>query len=463
MNASRLQGHSTGTTIVERIICSLFALSLLVPHCVAADTTVPKPSIAWSIDAPSSPWNITDHNWTEFVVTISTNAKITNLRVAHSTIVDSDTGRGKTLSADQFHLCTSPPHSTGNCPESDLVNKLKDVQTRAGTETQSVRITLWLVVDHDDVPDGTFTGNLYIDTEPFTETKTLQLTINRTTQSAKLHGLLVILAGVVVAWVVTVLARSRINRDQALLPIELLRQKLLDLQAQLSVIPVNMKADIPNTLQKITEVLKDLSISSLDNQQLLPPSLPAWMQSTTQATAFQTFLQAKAQLVDNLNVITTGIRQAANLAATIPPARLPDLQALVRKIDQLPTNLPQPSATLQNQIKTLFDAWNATPQAQALGADGRTQLLAMPDPSSTGTYRIRMEIQTITLLFWAVWGVLSVLIGFSVLIMPAPGFGTIGDYIRCALWGFGLPVAGQGLQTLTMSSLNTQLGVTLPK
>jgi hypothetical protein len=78
-------------------------------------------------------------------------------------------------------------------------------------------------------------------------------------------------------------------------------------------------------------------------------------------------------------------------------------------------------------------------------------------------FHIQMEIQTITLLFWAVWGSLSVLTGFIVLVMPDPGFGTVADYLRCLLWGFGLPVAGQGLQTLTMSSLNTQLGVTLPK
>ena len=117
---------------------------------------------------------------------------------------------------------------------------------------------------------------------------------------------------------------------------------------------------------------------------------------------------------------------------------------------------------LQGQITALFDAWNATPQAQALGV-GNAQLLAMPATAPVGICRIRMEIQTITLLFWAVWGALSVLIGFIVLVMPVAGFGTVADYLRCSLWGFGLPVAGQGLQTLTMSSLNTQLGVTLPK
>jgi len=471
MNSSRLSCEGGRARIIEKMFCLLFVLLISTylvaevpatqPKVNAAGEPAPKGGLTWSIDPPASPWNVTDSTWTEFVVTISAKVKITNLRVAHSTIVDSDTGRAKTLSADRFHICTSATKTTGSC-EQDLKDKLKALQTENGqTQPQTARMTVWLVVDEDAVADGTFTGNLYIDTEPFTETKTLQLTINRSTHAAKLGGLFVIMAGVVVAWLVTVLARSRINRDQALLPVEVLRQKLSDLQTQLGGIPEDLKAYISNTLLEIKTVLNDLSIANLDEQQLLPPSLPAWVQSTTQGTAFQTFIQAKALIVDNLNVIATGIQQAGNLAATIPPAKLPDLQALVQKIDQFATTLPQSSVTLQAQIKALFDAWNAAPQAQGLAAVA--QLLAMPGPSPVSAYSIRMEIQTITLLFWAVWGALSILIGFTVLVMPAPGFGTAADYIRCVLWGFGLPVAGQGLQTLTMSSLNTQLGVTLAK
>jgi hypothetical protein len=422
--------------------------------------------ITWSIEPPVTPWNITDHNWTEFVVTLPATSTISNLRIARSTIVDSDAGRGKTLSAQEFHICIAVPTAKIDCNENTVAEKVKKLKEDAATaKVASIRLTLLLMVDvdKDAVPDGTYSGNLYVDAEPLTDTKTLQLTINRTTHSAKVRGVLVIAAGVVLAWFVTVLARSRINRDQVLLPVEVLRQKLSALEAQLAAIQSSLKPDISNTLQKITDVLNDLSMSSLDDQQLLPPSLPLWGQSTTQAAAFQTFIQARAQIVDNLNVIATGIQQAANLATTIPPGRLPDLHGLVQKIDQFATILPQTSATLQTQIKALFDAWNATPQAQALGADGSTQLLAMPTASPVGIYRIRMEIQTITLLFWVVWGALSILIGFSTLIMTAPGFGTAADYVRCAIWGFGLPVAGQGLQTLTMSSLNTQLGVTLPK
>jgi hypothetical protein len=436
--------------ISERMLRLLFVLVLLVPACLAADPTGgSKPGISWSIDPPASPWNIRDSRWAEFAVTISPNAADTKVKVTHSTIVDSDTGRGASVSAGQFHVCPAKDVSLNKCDKNFAIPK-SETQTKA---------TVWLFVD-GDIPNGNFTGNLYLDTEPLTDTKTLQLTINHSTHDAKVWGVVTILGGVVLAWGITVFARSRINRDQALLPVAVLRQKISDIQAELVAIPGDLESCTSNTLQQISTVLKSLSVNNLDQQQLLPPSVPAWVQSTTQATAYQTFLQAKSQIADNLSVIAAGIEAAANLERTIPPARLPDLQTLGQKIDQLSTTLPQPSATLQAQIKTLFDAWNATPQSQALGA---AQFLAMPGPSPVTAYSLRMEIQTITLLFWAVWGALSVVIGFSVLVMPAPGFGTTADYIRCALWGFGLPVAGQGLQQLTMTSLNTQLAVTLPK
>jgi hypothetical protein len=454
-----------GRTTMNKGTFSLVLVFLLtIPACLAAQVVVDKPAahaadqanvktgLMWSIDPPPSPWNLTpSRGAAEFAVTIPADSKIVAAHVTHSTIVDSDTGRGTSLPAGQFHIC--PANDT---PISECTGRIKAPQA-AGS---SVKTTFWLVID-GDVPDGTFTGNLFIDTEPLTETKTLQLTINHSTHEAKVWGVVTILAGVILAWGITVFARSRINRDQALLPVAVLRQKISDIQAELISTPGALKSCTSNTLQEVKVVLHDLSISNLDQQQLLPPSVPPWVQSTTQATAYQTFLKTESQIADNLNVIATGIQAAANLAATIPPARLPNLQALGQKIDQFSTTLPQPSATLQDQIKVLFDAWNAAPQAQ--GLDAAAQLLAMPSPSAASVYSIQMEIQTITLLFWAVWGVLSVLIGFTVLVMPAPGFGAAADYIRCSLWGFGLPVAGQGLQTLTMSSLNTQLGVTLPK
>jgi hypothetical protein len=451
--------------VLNVIICVL--MMLCISGIAAADAApAPKPNLSWAIDPPASTWYLgpNQNRGAEFVVTVPAGSNITSLRVTHSTIIDTDTGRGVSLSSEHFHICTSPG-PVDHCDEK-VTAKLTRMGNPAGAadrpQPPASRITLWLVVDEGVVPNGTFIGNLFIDTEPVTDTKTLQLTIQHTTHAAKIWGVVGILAGVIVAWVITVFARSRINRDQALLPVAVLQQKVEAIKQDLGAIPKVLQNLVPDTQKALATVTADLNKDNLDNKQLLPPSLPAISPSTTQAAGLQNFLQTKSQVVDNLDVIVTGIKAAAALdVPSLPDARLTALKVLVSNVDQLSASVPQSSDGLRTKIQALFNTFNAVPEAQVAGASA--QLLAMPDGVPLSTLHLQMEIQTITLLFWAVWGSLSVLTGFIVLVMPAPGFGTVADYLRCLLWGFGLPVAGQGLQTLTMSSLNTQLGVTLPK
>jgi hypothetical protein len=469
-----------GRTLMDGVVCLL--LMPWVSGIAVADApgtaappppstqTAPKPNLSWAIDPPASTWYLgpNQNKGAEFVLTVSAGTNITDLRVTHSTIADSDTGRGVSLSAERFHICLSNTE-VKDCAErlkaklEEIKKELNDAAGASNKPQQSAaKMTLRLVVDEDIVPDGSFTGNLFLDTEPITDTKTLQLTIQRTSDMAKSWGVVVILVGVILAWVTTVFVRARINRDQALLPVAVLQQKLQAITQDLGSIPKVLQDCVPDTQKALAAIIADLTTDKLDSLQLLPPSVPAISPSTTPAGALQTFLQTKSQVVDNLDVIVTGIKAAGALAIpALPTARLEALRTLVSNIDQLSASLPQPSDTLRTNIQALFNAWNAGPQAQVVGAP--SQLLAMPDGRPLSVIHIRMEIQRITLLFWAMWGGLSVITGFIVLVMPNAGFGTVADYLRCFLWGFGLPVAGQGLQTLTMSSVNSQLGVTLPK
>jgi hypothetical protein len=87
--------------------------------------------------------------------------------------------------------------------------------------------------------------------------------------------------------------------------------------------------------------------------------------------------------------------------------------------------------------------------------------LSMPSPQNPTVMSVFVHIELFTALFWIVWAILAVLIGGLVLILPNPGFGGVLDYARCFLWGFGLPVAGQSIQQLTMSSINSGFGVSI--
>ncbi len=437
---------SKSSTVLVVLLLVIFCA--LIATASVADT--PK-TLSWSVEPPASPWNLGTSRWTEFVVTTAENSpdKKPTLALSHSTIIDSDSGRGVQLSKDHFHLCADKVDNIKGCaPPSVGLGK---------------RTTVWLAVDEDFAFQGTFTGNLFLDAPPLTETKTLALTIQQSTPTAKTGGVLTILAGVVAAWFITVFARARIARDQALLPIAVLREKLAALQEALRSLPEPLRDSVGTISQRLVRLLGELEPSSLDNQQLLPPRMPGWTQSTTQAAAYQAFLQARAQTADSLDVLVSGIQTAAGrITPTLPAEKLAALKRIAQTIDQMAGTLPQSSDALRIQIKALFDSWNAQ-GIRAEGVDNFAESLAIADAPVRSAYSIRMEIQTVTMMFWLVWGTLSVLTGAAALVLFSPGFGTVADYFRCLFWGFGLPVAGNGLQQLTMSQLNTQLGVTIPK
>jgi hypothetical protein len=124
MKSTGFTGRCRRAQILERSLYLLFVFSLSVPACLAADpASGQKPGISWSIDPPASPWNIRDSRWAEFAVTISPNAADTKVKVSHSTIVDSDTGRGASVSAGQFHVCPAKDVSLDKCDKNFAIPK----------------------------------------------------------------------------------------------------------------------------------------------------------------------------------------------------------------------------------------------------------------------------------------------------------------------------------------------------
>ncbi len=434
-------------------------------HSTLVNSGSSNSTLAWSIDPPISTWNLTHNEGIEFVVTIGGDAAIKKLRVTHSSLVDSDSNRAIAIPATAFHICHTADEPVQGCDGSLRAPDQAPSTTGAATSVQPkpFKNTLWLKVDPDKVPDGVFTGTLTLDTEEATDSKTLSLTLQRTSRSAQGRGLALLVAGIVLAWFVTVFARSRINREQALLPVALLSQKLDSLRSKLALLTA-FATDVKLTRSAIESVAQELTIVNLDAKQLLPPRIPGLAQpGNTQLTAYQDFLQRKSQIVENLDVIVVGIESGAAVLPATPQPGIGDLHALVSKIDAFSGTLPQDSNVLRTQIKTVIDNYSSGPGPRMLGFAAQPTTHPFDRPVALSVVSISLQIQTIGLLFWAVWGTLSVIIGFTVLINSSPGFGLFTDYIRCFLWGFGLPVAGQGLQQLTMSSVNSQLGINLPK
>jgi hypothetical protein len=427
----------------DNIAPAIFPLTLVTASGPAGAT------IKWTVEPPVTPWNLGQGRWTDFTVTTADRG-LTSIVLKHSTYLDGRPGRGARIPLDQFYLC---PERTTDMTKCSKEGKL------AGTTS-----TFWLTIDPRFDKAGTYTGNLEIDTAPHTDIKSISPAINQTDFSSQIAGFLLIVAGVTAAWLVLAFGRGSYARNQALLPAVLLRERAASLVLELKNLPGPLNGSAPNTNRDLVQVMGKLTESYLDGQQYLPPKVPsAFGGATIQAAGYQTFLQTQSQMVDDLEaIVNQGILRAAQKwSPAILAGDLTLLLQLIGNLDNLATTLPQPLNTVQTSIANLLASWHPTVVAQAAGAADYT--ISPGAPKGKTSFQILLQIEAISIMFWIVWAVLTSLAGLLVLILPNVGFGGAMDFVQCFLWGFGLPVAGQSLQQLTISSINTQLGITLPK
>ena len=87
--------------------------------------------------------------------------------------------------------------------------------------------------------------------------------------------------------------------------------------------------------------------------------------------------------------------------------------------------------------------------------------LALGPTTSPTPGQLRMEIAKIALLAWSFLAVVTVLLGSYVLVLSNNGFGSLGDYLLCFLWGVGIPVGAQmSPATSTTATAGQILGIT---
>jgi len=447
----KVTGTPPSTSQERKIDCTLGANPsnhLLFTLTSAAKDSGSTSSIKWTLSPPATPWNLAQDRWTEFTVTRA-DKDLASITLKHSTYMDSRAGRGWRIALDQFYLCKERTADLRTCSRSaELIGSTS---------------TFWLTINPDFDRAGTFTGNLEIETLPISDIKSISPVINQTSDCSHAIGLFCILVGVTAAWLILAFARGRLSRNQALLPAVLLRERAAGLVLDLDRLPEVLKST-PIAQHALAQIVTKLDESYLDAQQFLPPRVPSSSGSAAiQAAAYQSFLQNQSQLVDDLDaIVTQGIVPASRKwSPTMTDSDLDLLKKLIGELDALAILIPQPLSVIQTNISNLLANWHPTVKAQTAGAAALT--ISSPPPKGKLSFQILLQIEAITILFWVVWAVLSTLAGFLVLILPNPGFGGGLDYVQCLLWGFGLPVAGQSLQQLSVSSINTQLGITLPK
>jgi len=437
-------------------------------------------TLPWKISSPVVPWNLARDRWAEVTVTVAEGAAIKKIKLSQSTVVDTGPNGGVVLhTTDLCFRLRRDDH--GECKQSIdpaelALQATKDAQPNTEDDAKSTgqikayKRTVWLEARDGFDSVGTFKGSLFFDSEPFTDTQPIELTVQQTFLRWQALGVAAIIAGVVVAWLITIFARSRIARDQALMPALLLQERLQALQAVEAGFPAVLKAKTTLSGSAIAQLIAGLNADALDQQNFLPPTTPGFGPSATKTTEYQAFLTTVSTKAGDLDIIVSeGLKLlAARWTQGMDPADLAALEQAFSTIDGLSGNLLLDPQTLRTQVVAALTAFNNAHQnrvnvARAQGVNIQAETIQPAAPGQRSFVAVRLEVQTITWLFWLVWGLLSVVIGTTVLILPAPGFGSAIDFVRCSLWGFGLPVAGNSIQNLTMGSLNTQLGVSVAR
>ncbi len=318
------------------------------------------------------------------------------------------------------------------------------------------------------IDPGTYVGSITItareDTKGYTSPA---ITLYKTASGPRFFGVVAILLGVVLAWTATSFARTRLARDQALLPAAFLSSQLTGLQKVIAGAPSPYHDKVIATESKIEELLNLLKEAYLDGRNFLPPRFPdPTGRTTVDGAGYTAHINKISDAVALLTLIVrTGFVQVwAQWQKGMPSGGEADIGDAVRDIDALSTESPSPTLdSARQRISVRLKDLDAKlhPKKESLRqTDSNTPPTTAPALSFE---RLSFQLTHIEVSVWLVWLLVTCVSGSAALVFSNLGFGAPLDYVLCFLWGFGLPAAGQQLLQISASSVSQALGVSVLK
>jgi hypothetical protein len=297
---------------------------------------------------------------------------------------------------------------------------------------------------------GTYdAGTVYVASDQKAEGDTAQITVYVSSIWWKLLGVGCVIAGVVLAWILTVFIRNRLGREQLRLAAVQVDERLSSLQGQLLTTTADVSKD--QTLKQIAQqrgklVDKELEAHGLPGKwQAIWPALGA-----PTVAEFRNYVQGVADWAAVLEVITFGLLYIAAKWDSLTPDQKKEASPIAAKIDALawPSDVPALDVVRQKVGDAIREFESILHPSAAL-------LLADVQQSSR---EIAIEIQRLSIASWIVLGVITIALGAYVAVFNVPGFGTPLDLLAAFFWGLGLPAASQ-LSSATTSSVTTALKI----
>lgn len=365
------------------------------------------------------------------------------------------------LGPQDFVLCTPPCESGEHW--SDRVRL---------PAKQTVPVQMKLVTRPLDnaYAEGTYTGALTF-AAANSETKTTGvITLYLSNPIRKALGVLLIIAGVLLGWIVSSYAPSRAAHLEALAPAVRLADAVRALARRVSRAAENGGPGFPTLSTTLGELEQQLKSAYLVSRDFLPRSFPQAYGNNLKAEEYAAHLTAVGGSVERLHVLVQAGVEAlqevwseamANAALKVEAEKARD------GLDALATATLSPDemqTQVQSEMQALWDAINHQQQAAGVKltgfASGTATRRTAPPLTSEG---LSAQLTQLDYAVWWIWLAITVVTGWATLILNEPGFGTPQDLLFCLLWGIGLPVGMDKLKELKPADVATRLKVQVPK
>ena len=418
-------------TVLRRFIAGVLAglavIGATVPARAAADNNP-----AWTITGLPQEIGLSQGDPLGFGISVGAH-EATNIQVLQSTLVQKQSHRP--LAEGRVLLCTTAVEACDGSPITLAPNKPHRLWLRPAT-------TGWLDV-------GKFTGAVTVAGSQRPEGESLNTILHITSERHRLLGLLVLAIGVLVAWLVAVPVRARMQRAELLRPAIVLRDRLRALSARL----LPMASMVPTLTARIRVTAAELDPNALERAGHLPSDLPSpWGGKGPDLEAYRNFIQVKGVQLSCLILLVEATTGLHALWLEAEPHRRAAIEDQLAKLDSFAEEDLTDLQALRARIRQVLEQEAAERGARALGAAEKPE-----------TYEeITLELHRLSGLVWLVYGLLTTAVGAYALVWTNPGFGVPTDYWECLFWGFGLPAAAQLMQA-TPATVATSLGVSLPK
>jgi hypothetical protein len=381
-------------------------------------------------------------------VVVTGAADATDIRVIQSGVVEDR--RKFAPGSDGIQLCAN---ATGDC-------------TEVKTIPRSSSTMIWVRPKGHVEDAGHFKGTVTIASSVRREGDGVNVDFYVTSWWLQVLGGVAILAGVALAWIVSVWAKGRSNRLQLLMPAAFLRERLRTVKAMLGAAPPAIAPPaVSNTAGHLEEWLAKLDPKRLEGAGYLPPDFPlAFAKGAPNADKYGPFLETAAKWVEALRqVVEDGMAVAwKQLPSNSVPASVTAVVDAIKALDALVAvpeasdlgDLPVKIVAIKTDLETKLRPIAA--HAAPLGAPA----LVGKGPGPQSYDRIMVQLRDMSLLAWIATAAITTLLGVYILVAQNLGFGIWPDFVECVLWGIGLPSAASLLQQ-TPQQVGTVLGVTV--